>query len=228
MKRVESLTGILILSVILLVIVGCSFAGLSMPEKNQTVADVKAQDLAAAQKEESLAVADAQREVIVPVVDETVEEINESMNVTQIVVEKDLPISGSADELQSDLELCPHISREFDCDRYDIRGCKFQQRIGQNGFYPQRMRCRSGEVGAGERHDSKYCFIQECSPVIVEGIAEKFGGLVAYAEYDYKLEKTGTGIMTYWNLRSCGEEFREFDSKFDCQIYYSEWRQLWG
>ncbi|MFC1723418.1 hypothetical protein ACFL0V_04735 [Nanoarchaeota archaeon] len=157
-----------------------------------------------------------------PVVEVVAENITE--NVTIIEPE----ISGST-KLQNDLGLCPYLAREFDCDRYDVRGCKPKQNlgvvVGEKGFFPDYVHCRTNNPG--ERHDSRFCFIQECSPLAESGIVKGYGGMVAYAEYDYTLEKTGTGIMTNYKLLKCGLLEMEFDDQFECQTYYSEWRALW-
>ncbi len=166
-----------------------------------------------------------------PVVEEDVVD-DSSLNVSEnLTVNLDdtpeLQISGST-ELQGDLSLCPHLARTFECDRYDLRACRFKERIGENGYFPDHMRCRADENADFVRSDKRYCFIQECGPIVVGNLAEKYGGHVSYAEYDYREEKTADGgIMTYYNLKKCGEEWKEFDSEYDCQIYYAEWRKLW-
>ncbi len=150
--------------------------------------------------------------------------LNQSFNSSESSSE--IKVSGST-ALQDNLSLCPHLVHEFSCDRYDIRGCDFKHGLGKDGFFPDILKCRSGDVSKGESSDSKFCFIQGCGPIVKGNLVHRYGGPVIYAEFKYRLEKTGSGIMTYYTLRRCGETWKDFASEYDCSMYYSEWRQLW-
>jgi hypothetical protein len=136
-----------------------------------------------------------------------------------------LQISGSIN-LQSNPQLCPHLVRKFDCDKYDLARCGFKTLVGQNDFFPDYLHCREGYVNRGEDPRHKYCFVQECRALEKDNIVHAYGGPVAFAEYLYEVEKTATGVMTHYTLLKCGEEHKEFPTSYDCRIYKSELRNI--
>jgi len=144
---------------------------------------------------------------------------DDSANETE--TETSMAITGNL-ELQDDLSKCPHLIGTFECDRYDISRCYFKTFIGKEDFFPDYIYCRDGRIKDGERNDWKYCFIQECRPLKEENIVKAYGGPVTWGEYKYSVEKVGGGIMTYYELISCGEEYDEFETSFDCRTYRSE------
>lgn len=143
------------------------------------------------------------------------ENASETSNLTA-----ELPVSGSL-ELQNDLERCPHLADSFSCDKYDIRRCEFKRFVGRNGFYPDLIDCRDGRVDKGQNPGKKYCLIQGCRPLTSDNIVYAYGGPTAYAEYIYSVENVAGGIMTHYALDRCGEQYGEFDTSFDCNVYKS-------
>ena len=142
-------------------------------------------------------------------------ELLNNSNTTELVA-----ISGDLN-LQNDLELCPHLTKRFDCNRYDIRRCDFKTFVGANDFYPDLISCRDGRK-SGENSDHKYCLIQSCRPMQKDNIVYAYGGQSIYAEYAYVVENVGDSIMTHYTLEKCGEEHAEFETHFDCVVYKSE------
>ncbi|MBN1543971.1 hypothetical protein JW898_00750 [Candidatus Woesearchaeota archaeon] len=147
------------------------------------------------------------------------ETLNESNATNE--TEAPLMISGSL-KLQGNQDLCPHLLRTFECDKYELGRCSFKTLVGRNGFYPDYLSCRSGYDYKGEDLNHKYCFIQECRPLEKDNIVYAYGGTVAYAEYLYRVEKVEGGIMTYYTLHKCGEERKEFSTSSGCREYKSE------
>jgi hypothetical protein len=145
----------------------------------------------------------------------------EPVNVSNETEEVVLKTSGSL-KLQSNLAMCPHLVQRFDCNRYDIRSCKFKTLVGQNDFYPDIISCRDGYEYRKEDPRHKYCYIQECRPLEENNIVDGYGGPVIYAEYIYSEEKTATGIMTHYALFSCGETWQESKTSADCRFYLSK------
>jgi hypothetical protein len=141
-------------------------------------------------------------------------------NDTNTTPEPEPAISGSL-KLQESRELCPHLARKFDCDKYDLARCDFRTLAAQNKFYPDMISCRSGYDYKGENPNHKYCFIQECRPIEKDNIVKAYGGIVAYAEYIYSVDKAEGGIMTHYTLDKCGEEKKEFRTSYDCRVYKS-------
>lgn len=134
--------------------------------------------------------------------------------------ESSIQISGSLN-LQDDLSKCPHLAESFECDRYDISRCKFKTLVGKDDFYPDYIYCRDGRLEDGEKAGRKYCFIQECRPLEKESIVYAYGGPVTWGEYIYTVDKVDGGIMTHYQLVSCGEDRQEFEDSFDCTTYRS-------
>jgi hypothetical protein len=149
--------------------------------------------------------------------EQVVEEANET------AVTEELRISGSL-KLQSSRALCPHLADRFSCNKYDVSRCEFTTFVGENDFYPDHIKCRSGYDYRGEDPNHKYCFIQECRPLEEYNVVYAYGGTVAYAEYLYNVEKVEGGIMTHYTLHKCGEEYKEFKTSTDCRVYKSELR----
>jgi hypothetical protein len=145
----------------------------------------------------------------------------EPVNTTNETATPELKISDSL-KLQSSTDLCPHLAEKFDCNRYDIRSCKFKTLVGQNDFYPDLMSCRSGYEYRKEDPRHKYCYIQECRPLEKNNIVEAYGGPVMYAEYIYSEEQTAAGIMTHYTLLKCGEVWQESKTSADCKFYLSK------
>ncbi|MFH1064672.1 MAG: hypothetical protein V1729_06320 [Candidatus Woesearchaeota archaeon] len=135
-------------------------------------------------------------------------------------LEQGVEITGSL-ELQDDLSKCPHLMETFDCDRYDISRCKFKNLVGKDEFYPDYIYCRDGRLEHGESAGRKYCFIQECRLLEKENIVYAYGGPVTWGEYIYTVDKVDGGIMTHYQLVSCGEDRQEFKTSFDCTTYRS-------
>ena len=221
MKK-EAIILILVSSLLMLIMAGCGSLGLPEKAPETKASDSAAKPAAPAAPAPAAATAEAQAGQEA--------EVNVTVNETE-QPEVELKITGNT-RLQTDLSLCPHLQQKFDCDRYDVRGCRFKQRVGDNGFFPDYMICSSGDIkakgpAAADKPDRRFCFIQECAPIVEGNLAESYGGLVAYAEYNYRKETTDTGIMTYYDLRRCGEMKKEFNTKEECRVYYSEWRGLW-
>ncbi|MBU2561232.1 MAG: hypothetical protein KKD17_02960 [Nanoarchaeota archaeon] len=139
--------------------------------------------------------------------------------------EAPLMISGSL-KLQANPDLCPHLARAFECNKYDLARCGFKTLVGQNDFYPDYLSCRSGYDYRGEDPNHKYCFIQECRPLDKDNIVYAYGGTVAYVEYFYRVEKVEGGIMTSYTLHKCGEEHKEFPTSSGCRVYKSELKNI--
>lgn len=213
---------VLFTSVMLIIIAGCGF----LPEKpgiedaGEPVLEEPVQEQAEPE----------------PATDKSVEEVVEEeelvVAVEDITAETDMTdglpeISGSLD-LQDNLGLCPHLAESFECNKYDVRRCDFKTFVGQNGYYPDLISCRSGYENKGEDTENKYCLIQECRPLEKENIVYAYGGPVIYAEYDYSVESVEGGIMTHYSLLRCGETYNEFDTSFDCRVYKSELEDIWG
>jgi hypothetical protein len=206
----------------ILVVVGCAFLPAKPPVEElqgetETISETPAQQAPAAPApaaEQQPAQAESS---YTPVVSEPANETNATAPALQI--------SGSL-VLQDNTQLCPHLVRKFDCDRYDLARCEFKTLVGQNDFFPDYLHCREGYTYRGEDPNHKYCFIQECRPIEKENIVEAYGGPVAYAEYIYSVDKTETGIMTHYTLDKCGEERKEFPTSYDCRIYKSELRNI--
>jgi len=185
-----------------------------------------AEDAASAEEEPE----DSVEQLISQVVEEEELLVEEEQNLTNETDETALiEISGSLD-LQEDLSFCPHIVDSFSCDRYDVRRCEIKQIVGQNGYFPDLINCRAGEPdrNPGEKADNRYCIIQECQPIHEDNIVYAYGGPIIYAEYDYREEKVGGGIMTHYSLLRCGEMFMEFEDKFECTVYKAELDGLWA
>lgn len=152
--------------------------------------------------------------------EETVEE--PVVNLTENITEDIQPnISGTLD-LQADLDLCPHLKREFDCNRYDVRWCETERIAGKEGFLPEYMNCRDGETSKGEKKDHKYCLLMDCGPVAEENIVTQYGEYVAYAEYAYTFRQQGNTIITHYRLTRCGEEEKGFPNVNECRYYGSK------
>ncbi|NQU79428.1 hypothetical protein HQ545_06695 [Candidatus Woesearchaeota archaeon] len=139
-------------------------------------------------------------------------------NITNITINVSA-VSGSLD-LQQDIELCPHLARSFSCNRYDVRHCDINTIVGRDQFWPDLINCRTGRLD-GEDPDNRYCLVQECQPLHNDSIVDAYGGPTIFAEYEYREEKVGGGIMTHYTLKECGEVFMEFKSKFDCVVFKS-------
>ena len=135
-------------------------------------------------------------------------------------------VSGSL-ELQSDLDLCPHLVQEFICDKYDLRDCKFKQIMGEDEFYPDNLFCRDGLSLKKGVSGNKYCIVQECRGITEGGIVSSFGGVMAYVEYNYDEETVKDGIMTRYKLLRCGEIQKSFIERTDCNHYFAEVKKLW-
>ncbi|MBW2971484.1 hypothetical protein KY359_00465 [Candidatus Woesearchaeota archaeon] len=210
------------IALLLLVVAGCGFLPSKPPiegaGEDAEPAAADSQPATAAPKAPEAAADDiieqvAQEKKYVPVEPEIVNETNET--------EEELRISGSL-RLQSNPELCPHLIRKFECDKYDLARCDSKTLVGQNDFYPDIISCWSGYDYRGEDPNHKYCFIQECRPLDKDSVVYAYGGTVAYAEYLYEVEKVEGGINTKYTLHECGEEFKEFPTSFDCRVYKSD------
>jgi hypothetical protein len=146
-------------------------------------------------------------------------------NDTNVTSVKELMISGNLN-LQDNLDMCPHLVRSFDCDRYDIRSCKFKNIVGQDDFYPDIMACRDGYSYRNENINHKYCFVQECRALEKGNVVYAYGGSVAYAEYIYHVDNVPGGIMTHYTLAKCGEEMQEFDTSNGCKSYKTQLKSI--
>jgi len=151
--------------------------------------------------------------------------VPEAPNDTIVTPVKEDIISGNLN-LQGNLDICPHLVRSFDCDRYDIRSCKFKNIVGQDDFFPDLMACRSGYSYRNEDPNHKYCFVQECRTLEKGNVVYAYGGPVAYAEYIYQVESVPGGIMTHYTLTKCGEERQEFDTSNGCKSYKSQLKSI--
>jgi hypothetical protein len=221
MKKVAIITILLAM----LILVGCGFLPSKPPVEElqgetETIVETPAQPAA----EPAPATPPAPAVEPAPVESKYTPAVSEIVNATNETTPA-LQISGSLD-LQDNPQLCPHLVRKFDCDKYDLARCGFKTLVGQNDFFPDYLHCRDGYVNRGENPNHKYCFIQECRPIEKKNIVEAYGGPVAYAEYIYSVDKTDTGVMTHYVLDNCGEEHKEFPTSYDCRIYKSSLRNI--
>lgn len=212
---------VVLISLFLLITAGCGFfsAETSVAEMEEGSEEAAAPAEPAAKKEQKEPEAAAE-DIIKNVVEAKEKGPEEEVNETNVTVEVEMNISGSLD-LQEDLLLCPHLAESFSCNKYDVRRCDFETFVGKNGTYPDLISCRDGRK-KGENPGNKYCLIQECGPVEEGNIAYAHGGMAAFAEYIYRVEKVEGGIMTHYTLKRCGETYKEFNSSFDCTVYKSE------
>lgn len=149
------------------------------------------------------------------------ESVEESEDNAEESVEEDVEeesfeakTSGSLN-IQSDLDLCPHLKRKFDCDKYALKLCDLDN-LGFAQFLPQQIKCRTSSVSGNE-----VCLLKECRPITDKGgIVKGYGGVFARGEYSFVKTSVDSQVWHDYSLERCGEMKKEFETEQDCIVWF--------